>query len=207
MAHSRAYKKFIRTFDRSLKMVRRHLQLHEDGGEWTEEEDDLFRAAIVLVVSALDTYFTDRFREALMPSINKNGCTPELEKLLSEAGFTTGKAIGMFENKRPKRVLTNMVKRYLERFVTLNFKSVDKLYKCLGFKKSFSHQVELKSRRRTLIKSIECLVDRRHKISHAGDYNQHNRLNPIDYAAMVRRFADVRLFVRLSDELLRENQL
>ncbi|MET0082688.1 MAG: HEPN domain-containing protein [Sedimenticola sp.] len=209
MAKSKAYKKFIKCHDRAIGMIRIHhavwREFHEnveEGQEWEEANDDLFRAGIVLSVSAMDAYFTDRFCESLIPFIKKNGLNKNLEKLLCDSGFSTWKAIEMLENKRPKRVLSNMVKRHLSMFVTQNFKAIDSLYKCYGFNDSFTKNAQGISKRKNLLSSLSKIIDRRHKIVHAGDYNQYGNLRSVDYSRMLRKILELRKLIEACESLL-----
>ena len=189
-------------------MIRRHQEFWRNNDEeWEEAHDDLFRVGIVLSVSAMDAYYTDRFCEAFIPYIKKHGLNKNMEELLCQAGFDTVCAIEMFDNKRPKRVLSNMVKRHLSAFVTQNFKAIDKLYKCLGFNDSFTKAVQGISRRKKLLASLNLLIERRHKIVHAGDYNQYGNLNGINYARMVKKIIELRKLVESSDKLLENRKI
>lgn len=214
MKQSGAYKKFIKCHQRAMGMIRRHYELfaehidnREENPEWDEAHDDLFRAGIVLCTAAMDAYFTDRFCEALIPYIKKNGLNPSLNKILADAGFDTEAAISMFDNKRPKRVLSNMVRRHLSMFVTQNFKAIDKLYKALGYEKPITYLAQQRSRRKSLLKSLDKLIERRHKIVHAGDYNQHGRLNEIHYSRLVRKIIEVRKLVQCVDAELADAKI
>jgi hypothetical protein len=116
---SNAYKKFVKCHIRAGGMIKRHWEIwRQNDDDWDESDDDLFRAGIVLSVAAMDSYFTDRFCEALIPYINREGVNKGLKELLSQSGLTITKSIEMFDNKRPKRVLSNMVRRHLSTFVT-----------------------------------------------------------------------------------------
>ncbi len=197
-----------------MDMIRRHYDLFmeyhesEDGGaEWNEAHDDLFRAGIVLCTAAMDAYFTDRFCEALITYIGRNGLNASLEKLLKDSGLDTETAVSMFDKKRPKRVLSNMVRRHLSMFVTQNFKAIDKLYKGLGFEKPITYLAQEKSRRKNLLRSLEKLIERRHKIVHAGDYNQHGNLNEINYNRLLRKIIEVRKLVQSVDSIMAENKI
>jgi hypothetical protein len=189
-------------------MVRRHYEIwSQNDAEWDEAHDDLFRAGIVLSVAAMDSYYTDRFCEAFIPYIKKNGLNKDMEELICKAGFNTESAISMFDNKRPKRVLSNMMKRHLSNFVTQNFKSIDSLYKCLGFNPSFTKSAQGISRRKNLLSSLIKLIERRHKIVHGGDYNHHGNLNPIHYSRVLRKIIELRKLVESSDALLENKKI
>ncbi len=207
---SNALKKFNKCHGRAVGMIKRHWEIWreaDDNDEWDESDDDLFRAGIVLAVAAMDSYFTDRFCEALTPYIKRNGTNSGLENLLRKAGLDTGTAVSMFDNKRPKRVLSNMVKRHLSTFVTQNFKSVNNLYKCIGFEKPITIIAQEKAKRKHLLKSIEKLVERRHKIVHAGDYNSHGNLNAIEYQRLFKKILELKLLVTNVDKALRDEKI
>ena len=208
MKKSNAVKKFIKCHNRSVSMIKRHWEIwKENDDEWDESDDDLFRAGIVLSVAAMDAYFTDRFCEALIPYMNKNEINKGLKELLGKSGLTLAKSIEMFDNKRPKRVMSNMVRRHLSTFVTQNFKSVDTLYKCIGFEKPVTLSAQTKSNRKHLLRSIEKLVERRHKIVHAGDYNQHGNLNAIEYQRMFRKILQIRVLVANFEKILADQKI
>ena len=140
-------------------MIQRHHEIYreyvdsDDELEWDESDDDLFRAGIVLAVSANDAYYTDRFCEALIPYIEKYGTNKKLMDLLHSAGFNTENAVAMFSNSRPKRTLSNLVRKKLRTFVTQDFKTIDNLYKCLGYNKSFTTSAQGIARRKNLVTS------------------------------------------------------
>ena len=189
-------------------MIRRHWELWKNNRDnWDDAHDDLFRAGIVLSVAAMDSYFTDRFCEALIPYIKKNGLNPKLQKLIEKAGLDTSTAIAMFDNKRPKRVLSNLVRRHLSTFVTQNFKKIDELYQCLGFEKPIIQCAQDVSKRKNMRKSLQKLIERRHKIVHAGDYNQHNNLNSIEYRYLLRKIIELRKLVQACEIVLNENKI
>lgn len=200
---SNAHKKFVKCHNRAVGMIKRHWEVwRQEDGEWDESDDDLFRAGVVLSVAAMDAYFTDRFCEALIPYVNRNGINKGLKDLLCESGLTITKCIEMFDNKRPKRVLSNMVRRHLSTFVTQNFKTVDNLYKCLGFEKPITLVAQDLSKRTRLLRSISRLVERRHKIVHAGDYNHHGNLNAIEYQRSFKKILEIRVLVGHTERVL-----
>ena len=210
---SNAYEKFENTFQRSYGMIERHYQIFhaymesEDDEEWQEEDDDLFRAGIVLAVSAMDSYYTDRFCEALIPYMERYGTNKNLMKLLHNSGFDTELAIDMFNKSRPKRILSNLVRKRLRTFVTQNFRTIDNLYKCLGYNRSFTNSAQGIARRKTLVKSVDTIIKRRHKIVHSGDYNTHGKLNPIAYSTYIRKMDDIEKLVKSSESLLKRKKI
>ena len=191
----------------------RHFQIFkdfidsEDDEEWQDEDDDLFRAGIVLAVSAMDAYYTERFCEALTPYIERYGTNKKLMDLLHGSGFNTECAITMFSNNRPKRVLSNLVRKKLRTFVTQDFKTIDNLYKCLGYNKSFTNSAQGIAKRKTLVKSVDSIIKRRHQIVHAGDCNTHGKLNPIAYHTYLKKMNDIEKLVSSSETLLKKKKI
>lgn len=120
MPPSKALVRFEKTFDRAYRMVDRHFEIFKKFVEseteeaWDETHDDLFRAAIVLTVAAMDCYFTDRFCEGLIPYLKRHQLNKKLVQLLLGAGFDTETALEMFKMQRPNRRLSNLVKRKLD---------------------------------------------------------------------------------------------
>lgn len=204
---SKSHSKFMRTSDRAMKMVLRHYKLlkahveDQEVEEWDETHDDLFRAAIVLSVSGMDSYFTDRFVEGLTPYLKQFAPSKELLKILEDAGFNTCTALEMLRADRPSRRLSNMVRRSLAYYTTQDLKYVDKLFLAYGFR-FITSSAEKLVRRKTLARSVKSLVTRRHKIAHHGDYNGHGKLNPVNYAAVIKQMRDLKLLVGAVDDLL-----
>jgi hypothetical protein len=63
------------------------------------------------------------------------------------------------------------------------------------------------SKRKHLLKSINKLVERRHKIVHAGDYNHHGNLNAIEYQRMFRKILEIRVLVGNMEKVLAEAKI
>ena len=51
------------------------------------------------------------------------------------------------------------------------------------------------------------LIERRHKIVHGGDYNQHGNLNPINYNRVLRKIIELRKLVESCDALLANKKI
>ena len=212
MPESNALIKFERIYDRAYGMVDRHFEIfktfieNETDEEWDETHDDLFRTAIVLAVTAMDTYYTDRFCEGLIPYLKKHKLNANLTTRLEEAGFDTKTALQMFQMQRPHRRLSNLVRKKLGTFVTQNLAKVNGLYKGFGYK-NFTQSAQGLARRKTLVASVQALVNRRNKIVHKGDYNSHGRLNEVDYSQTLRRMNDLRMLVMKCDQLLSKKKI
>ena len=203
---SRAHQRFSLTHDRACTTIAaRSLTLtllEKHGRKLTAGEQraidvamsDITRSAITLGVASMDTYFTARFAEMLVPYIKKKGAKPSLVETLADAGLNTSQAIEMLTMEKPYRRIRTLIDAYLERYTTQRAEVIDKLFLCYGLKNLCSN-AQKKVKRKNLIRRIELLVERRHKIVHDGDLNSHNRLNKIDHEEVLRQLKDVKVFV------------
>ncbi len=110
-------------------------------------------------------------------------------------------AINLLKMERPYRRIRNLVQKYYERYTTQKFDTIDQLFLAYGIK-NISDRAKEKSKRKTIKRSIEILIDRRHKIAHDGDYNAHGRLNKINSIQIEKRITDLKLFIKCLDEII-----
>jgi len=96
---SKAYFTFERTIERSLNLIvlqkptERIIIAHKTTSQ--VDSSDLLRAALVLGVAAMDSYFTDIFAERFVPYLKKKGPNKEMVILLEEAGLGVEMALGV----------------------------------------------------------------------------------------------------------------
>jgi len=99
-------------FRRSIQRAKNLLEIHAsataialtkaDGTALHAEAlDDLLRSAVVLTVSAMDSYFHDRFSEMLVPYLRRHGPNPSLAKHLESCGVNVEFLLQLFNKKRP----------------------------------------------------------------------------------------------------------
>lgn len=200
---SKAHAKFIKTIRRCESLAESYKTLHE----MTEEEarppapKDIVRGAVVLAVAALDTYVTDVFTEKLVPYIKKFTPDDSLVNLLEKAGLDTRETLTLLAMDRPYRRIRTLVQSYYNSYTTQKFDVIDEIF--LPFRlKSITANAEAKTKRKALKKSIGKLVERRHQIVHAGDYNAHGRIVDIDQDRMAKRIKNLELLVTSMDEII-----
>lgn len=205
MKRSKAYQKFESTIMRSLGLLNIYID-HKDEIEAkfkerdeTVETDDLVRSCIVLSVAAMDSYFTDLFAEIFIPHLKKKKPSKQMVSILTDAGLDAAQALEMFSMDRPYRRIRTLINNHYDGFVTQNFKKIDELFLAYGFK-NFSASIEKSLHRKTLLRSIEILVHRRHAIVHEGDLNSHNKLKKINLDETLKRMKNMALFVEKADE-------
>lgn len=197
---SKAYGKFTRTVRRSHRLVRVYISL-ETATPGAQHSSDILRAAVALSVAAMDAYFTDRFCELLVPFIKKNGPNARLVELLADAGLDTEQALQMAGMKRPHRRIRTLVQHYLDRVVTQRFTVIDKLFLCFGIKDLCDNAQGVTGKRR-LLRSVELHIERRHKIVHEGDVNDHGRLRDIKAPVTIGRIGHLIEFVSACEFLI-----
>ncbi len=205
MKRSKAYAKFESTMMRSLGLLQIYMD-HKDeiaakfkANNEKIETDDLVRSCIVLSVAAMDSYFTDLFSEIFIPHLKKNKPSKQMVSILTDAGLDAAQALEMFSMARPYRRIRTLINNHYDGFVTQSFKKIDELFLAYGFK-NFSKSIEKSLHRKTLLRSIEILVHRRHAIVHEGDLNSHNKLKKINRQETLTRMKSMVLFVEKADE-------
>ena len=203
---SRAHQRFNLTHDRACSAIAaRNLTLKLlDSSSTKPKKDqkeavdivmsDITRSAVMLGVASMDTYFTARFAEILVPYIKKHGAKPSLITLLSSAGLDTAQAIEMLKMDRPYRRIRTLIDAYLDRYTTQRVEVIDNLFICYGLKGLCANS-QKKANRKNLLRRVELLVQRRHQIVHDGDLNAHDKLCKIDHEEVLRKLKDVKLFV------------
>jgi len=207
---SKSYLKFEKVIKRALNLVDMQ-KLFEKRLPGVAKEGhfdfgDLSRSAVVLSVAAMDAYFTDVFMERFTPYLKKRGPTKGIIELLDNAGFNTKFAIEILPMERPLRRIRCLLDQHLENHTTQATDAIDTLFLAYGFK-NFSTNVQKLKKRKTLLRSIEILVNRRHEIAHEGDMNSRHKLNPIDSKEIKRRIMDIVTFVNGAEGLLRKQRI
>lgn len=207
---SKAYLRFEGVISRSLNM----LTLQDAVGKlWVIAKpgtpldlSDMGRAAVVLAVAAMDSYFTDVFVERLVPFIKRKGPTRDLVRLLSEAGLNTECALQLIVAKSPFRKIRRLVESHLEKTTTQKFEVIDKLFLIYGFKDFSDHVAQYSKKGDRLLISVKKLVHRRHMIAHEGDVNAHGQPRVADPDEFRRRIRAIVHYIAKADEIL-QNQL
>jgi hypothetical protein len=164
---------------------------------------DLARASIVISVSAMDGYFTRKFAETLIPFLRKKGPTKGIVKVLEKAGFDITEGIRLLNMNRPFRRIRTLVEGYLDRVVAQKFAVIDELFLCFGYK-DFSHNVQKRTHRKRMLRTIEILIERRHDIVHDGDVDSRGRLKPLDIKQTRKRLKELARFVWYSERIINQ---
>jgi hypothetical protein len=165
---------------------------------------DMTRAAVVLAVSAMDSYFTGVFAERLVPFLKNRTSAPKaLSETLEAAGLDAATAIALLGMERPYRRVRKLMDAYLERHTTQRVEAIDKLFLAYGFK-DFCKNVQRRTKKKQLLASVRKLVERRHEIAHKGDLNSHGRLQEINVKRIKTRILNTVCFVSCADELLQK---
>jgi hypothetical protein len=204
---SKAFSLFDATTKRALDVFNLSAHWYFDCPNTKDADDnkpvyeDMARGGLVLAVAAMDEYFTRRFSELLIPYIKKKGSSKDLSVLLSEAGLDVAQALELVLMERPLRRVRAIVDAHLDRYTAQRFVAIDSLFRCIGLP-SLSEDAQRLAGRKTLKRSIEILVERRHAIVHAGDYDKHGHLVTVDFRKFRNRIDDLRIFVAKADEII-----
>lgn len=180
---SKAYLKFESVMKRSLDLLALQKPIEKIMAVAPASKpldlSDMTRAAVVLAVAAMDSYFTDVFAEHLIPFLKKKGATRAMVDLLKKAGLDTSYALRLIATKRPYRRIRTLIEAHLEYTTTQRTTAIDELFLAYGIKE-FSSQVQKMKKRTKLLAAITRLVKRRNMIAHEGDMNSHRKVIPID---------------------------
>ncbi len=204
---SNAYMRFESVVKRSLGMITAYEfmdQVLSHAVTTTQEKtdhSDIIRAAIVLAVAAMDSYFTNVFSEHLIEYIKKRGPTEKMANFLKDAGVDTKCALELLTMERPYRRIRSIVAKHLARKTMQKVEAINKLFEPYGIK-DFCEAVQKATRRKQIISSLKILVLRRHKIVHEGDLNSHGRTRPVNVKDTKKRVQDILTFVSKSDEII-----
>ena len=204
---SKAFKLFDATTRRALDVfdMSAHWYLDCPGTKDDKENkpvyEDMARGGLVLAVAAMDEYFTRRFTELLIPYLKKKGASKDLALLLSEAGLDVAQALELVLMDRPLRRVRALVDTHLDRYTAQRFEAIDALFRCVGLP-TLSDNAQHLAGRKTLKRSVEILVERRHAIVHVGDYDKYGHLVALDFKQFRSRIDDLRTFVACADEII-----
>ncbi|PWB37354.1 hypothetical protein DCO47_04610 [Pseudomonas sp. NDM] len=196
---SNAYAKFHKTARRCDTLVSAYTTLHALNGN--EAPKDIVRGAVVLAVAALDAYVTDVFVEKLATYLKKHRPGELLIDLLFAAGLDTKEALSLLTNKRPYSRIRNLVRTYYATYTTQKFHVIDSVFKVYGLK-NLTKNAAQKTAKAHVLSRVEDLIDRRHEIAHAGDYNKHNRIQDIDHARVKVWLTALEDLVKAMDEII-----
>lgn len=155
------------------------------------EASDMARFGIVLAVAAMDDFFTRKYAEALAPALKRHGINESFAKMLEEAGFDIASAINLLQMQRPYSRIRKIAQDHYSNLVTQSENRIDSLYETIGIKNLCEH-AQRRSKRKNLLKSLNILVKRRHKIVHAGDIGRRGRVSPIDKTTINRTCRGIR---------------
>ncbi len=201
---SKAYDKFLKTIRRCESLVESYKKLqaldHANGVD-VPTPKDIIRGAVVLAVAALDAYVTDAFSEKLVPYLKRYKPDEGLTNLLYDAGLDTKEALVLLSMERPYRRIRTLIETYYGSYTTQKFDVIDEIFKPYRLKKITDNAAK-KSGRVSIKTSVGKLVDRRHQIAHAGDYNGHGRIVDIDEKQIGNRIKHLELLVTNMDEIL-----
>ena len=198
---SKALKAFTETHDRTLALLNYQAALRKADPTKGALCDDVVRSCVVLAVAAMDTYFTRKFTEVLVPYLKNRKPTDEMVELLGEAGLGTKEALVMLGMERPYRRVRTLISSHLSNYTTQHFDKIDELFKCFAINDLTLH-AERKTRRTMLRQSVRRLVMRRNDIAHEGDLNSHGKVESVKADRLTKRIKDLRTLVTAADSIV-----
>ncbi|RRV26614.1 hypothetical protein EGJ86_04485 [Pseudomonas sp. o96-267] len=201
---SNAHSKFLKTIKRCESLVDSYKQLQaidQANGVAVPTPKDIVRGAVVLAVAALDTYVTDAFSEKLVPYLQRYKPDDELIELLYKSGLDTKEALVLLGMERPYRRIRTLIENYYGSYTTQKFDVIDQIFRPYRLA-NVTENAARKSGKPSIKTSVGKLVERRHQIAHAGDYNRHGRIIDINEEQIAKRIKHLELLVTSMDEIL-----
>ena len=201
---SNAHAKFIKTVRRCEALVEAYKKLQAidaENGVDVPTPKDIVRGAVVLAVAALDTYVTDAFSEKLVPYLQKYKPDEELIELLYKSGLDTKEALVLLGMERPYRRIRTLIENYYGSYTTQKFDVIDQIFRPYRLTK-ITENAAKRSGKISIKASVGKLVERRHQIAHAGDYNRHEKIIDINEDQIAKRIKHLELLVTNIDEIL-----
>lgn len=162
------------------------------------EVSDMGRFGIVLAVAAMDDYFTRKYAEIMIPAIKKNGINSRFTEMLESAGLDVSGALELLSMERPYRRIRTLAQDYYRNYTTQSTDKIDALFHTIGISGLSGHAQRRSNKPKALLKSVNELVSRRHKIVHAGDLTRTGKIQKIDQR-VVNRIKDIDIFVQSSE--------
>lgn len=201
---SKAFAKFHKTVRRCDTLVDAYTTIHglnEADTEVPAAPKDIIRGAVVLAVAALDAYVTDVFVEKLATYLKKHRPDESLVALLLKAGLDTREALSLLTMDRPYRRIRNLVQSHYAQYTTQRFDVIDSVFLVYRLNK-LTDRAAKKTGKSHIKSRVGDLIDRRHEIVHAGDYNRANRIQDIDEARVKRWITALEDLVAAMDEII-----
>lgn len=201
---TKAHDKFIKTIRRCEQLVESYKklkELDEEAGSEIPTPKDIVRGAVVLSVAALDTYVTDVFAEKLVPYLKSYNPDKSLIELLHNAGLDTKEALNLITMERPYRRIRTLVQGYYASYTTQKFDVINEIFLPYRLMNIVDNAIAMDGRT-SLKTSVGKLIERRHQIAHAGDYNSHGGIIAIDEERIGKRIGHLEVLVTNMDAIV-----
>lgn len=193
-------------FDQVMERCRK--LLHVSDGPEVEKSvcDDIRRYVVVLSVSALDAFASDRFMENFTKHIKSHKLSEIEVKLLQESGVTVELVLELLKgmSEHPFGVIRSLVEQHFKKHSCQSFKSINNLYKYLGIMHIVDDTLRTADRKK-LPSKITKMLERRHKIVHEGDFDGKHNLRSIDRKEVERWLKATQMLVESMDEVVTQS--
>lgn len=141
--------------------------------------EELLRFVVVLCVSALDMYASDRFMENFSRHIKTRSLASDEIELLKNSGVTIEVVLNLLKQhkkgKHPFRSIREYVDRYFSKASRQSFDKINDLYTYYGLR-NLTDDALKRCDKKTVGSKIQKMLIRRHKIVHEADYDGKHKL-------------------------------
>lgn len=201
----KAIEVFQTTHERATTLLRQHST--GKAGRPKKEKEDILRAAVMLIVAGVDSYFHDKILECLTPFLKtrKGKNVPgNLVKILESKGGV-GRLLPILYEERPHRHIHTIVKKA---HADLTFQKPDKITNALKLisVSDFWFKVARRMGRGASKKSVRERLGRyaarRDKIVHEGDRTRGGKTNPISRPYVRDCLSFINRFITAADSVI-----
>lgn len=193
--------RFEQTINRAKKLIIKSAAFSSNVEDEKITADDMARLAVVLAIAALESFVIDSFCAYFLNYIRRFGVNKRLEKTLSDclkivnphARLTAGDLLMM---DKPHAKIKLLVRYFFEKQLSSPSKKIDAIFDLYEIE-NITRIAEEKSKRSTLIASINRLGTMRNQIIHDGHYHARgNRLDSIRVTDIEKKINNISLFIR-----------
>jgi RiboL-PSP-HEPN len=194
---SKALSNFEDTAERSLKLVEAMSVVTEDG-----LAEELLRAAVVLIVAAMDAYFKEIFMERFYAFVLKHNDYALYARIAEKYGYFDMETIlQIMPQKKPNKTVVSRIRNGLFYSSMQNPKHINKLFSNLGIH-NLSQRAATNTGKKLLLSSVKKTVERRNKIAHHGDRMRKDALYPIEKKTVEYWISQICKFVDSANDII-----
>ena len=189
-------------FDKTVNRCETLIEAYKDQVTF-ECNDDILRCAVVLSIAALDRYTKNCFLEAFTALISRVQNCDARDRLFADANVDVSFLMKLMK-KGTESVYEEVKTRVGKALSNRTFQDAEKireLFSCFGMP-NLINNAECRSGDQELWANVDEMIQRRHKIVHAGDVDEHGAENTISIDFVETRMACLTRLIDAIDAII-----